>query len=564
MNSTEWDHMGQERIERNRMERDILERERINQLNYHQHYNQEYFSYYNYPQYHQNFAVPSYYVPQVLPQVDHVLPQVAQQPIQIVPPSNFAFPPLNSYDLHPYQKKPTPTIFNQYTFKRHNKSKSLPLNTIKKVKLNMGTITASSKLNYPINKVETTKDLKSVYSSIEVKKYSTNAIDPLRNYLTVYEYQINNHWVIWDYETGFVHLTGIWKAALCESNKEGISSSNLKADIVKLLESTPKQFHQYIKRIRGGFLKIQGTWLPYELCKILARRFCYHIRYELIPIFGLDFVDLCLKPNDYGYGELRLDDVARDHSDLSSLSIPQPPVPGREKHKRRRSTSVQRFPTERDRSMSNGSIYIILNEANYSGNKHESRSDTQVVESSTSKGAPRESSRAQFGERLKTFQFGGSIVSPEEDIREVPSTGDAVNTSADAATTPVGGVASDMIDIVNALRCLQSLRESASVVENTSQEGFRRTTPIETDATDSTLLVKSNDREPPSLEALPINYTAHQRNTSVDSILEESSYTVASVPYSSGGISTILLAAGMSEPKAEYRKGSMKITDLLT
>ncbi|ODV76632.1 DNA-binding domain of Mlu1-box binding protein MBP1, partial [Suhomyces tanzawaensis NRRL Y-17324] len=105
--------------------------------------------------------------------------------------------------------------------------------------------------------------------------YLTLAIDPVRNYLTVYEYLVNNHWIIWDYETGFVHLTGIWKA-----------SSSLKADIVKLLESTPKQYQPYIKRIRGGFLKIQGTWLPFNLCRVLARRFCYYIRYELIPIFG--------------------------------------------------------------------------------------------------------------------------------------------------------------------------------------------------------------------------------------------------------------------------------------
>ncbi|KAI5968866.1 hypothetical protein CANMA_002040 [Candida margitis] len=148
-----------------------------------------------------------------------------------------------------------------------------------------------------------------IYPQIDTKKYSTSALDPQRNFLTVFEYMVNDHWIIWDYETGFVHLTGIWKASLNVEGSAPPSASHLKADIVKLLESTPKQYQAYIKRIRGGFLKIQGTWLPYKLCKILARRFCYHIRFALIPIFGADFPESCLHPHDSGYGELKLDDL---------------------------------------------------------------------------------------------------------------------------------------------------------------------------------------------------------------------------------------------------------------
>ena len=161
--------------------------------------------------------------------------------------------------------------------------------------------------------------LENIYASIEVKKYSTAAIDPFRNYLTVYEYPVNKHWVIWDYNTGFVHLTGIWKASLGEPVSadrdsrstlvpEGTPKLHAKADIVKLLETTPKEYQQHIKRIRGGFLKIQGTWLPYDLCKRVARKFCYHIRYELVPIFGEDFPLSCLAPEDPGFGKLRLDE----------------------------------------------------------------------------------------------------------------------------------------------------------------------------------------------------------------------------------------------------------------
>ncbi|ODQ66209.1 hypothetical protein NADFUDRAFT_50130 [Nadsonia fulvescens var. elongata DSM 6958] len=127
---------------------------------------------------------------------------------------------------------------------------------------------------------------------IATKRYTTS-IDE-RNFLTVYEYQVNNQWIIWDYHTGYVLLTGIWKAI-----------GNNKADIVKLVENSP-ELSPYLKRIRGGFLKIQGTWLPYEMVKKLAGNFCYNIRYSLIPVFGLDFPSLCLLPSEVGFGHLQL------------------------------------------------------------------------------------------------------------------------------------------------------------------------------------------------------------------------------------------------------------------
>ncbi|CAK9435420.1 uncharacterized protein LODBEIA_P01470 [Lodderomyces beijingensis] len=173
---------------------------------------------------------------------------------------------------------------------------------------------------------ETTREHlnKMIYPTIETKKYSTSAIDPERTYLTVFEYMVNDHWIIWDYETGFVHLTGIWKAALSVEDSTPPTPSHLKADIVKLLESTPKEYQAYIKRIRGGFLKIQGTWLPFKLCKILARRFCYYIRFALIPIFGPEFPDYCLKPSDRGFGELKLDDLANFEEDALPAPAPAP------------------------------------------------------------------------------------------------------------------------------------------------------------------------------------------------------------------------------------------------
>ncbi|KAK7207580.1 hypothetical protein BZA70DRAFT_271676 [Myxozyma melibiosi] len=123
-------------------------------------------------------------------------------------------------------------------------------------------------------------------------RYATSVDE--RHFLTVYEYQINGCWIMWDYYSGYVHLTGLWKAI-----------GNSKADIVKLLENSPS-LESGIRRVRGGFLKIQGTWLPYDVARTLASRTCYHIRYALIPVFGAQFPDSCLKPDEPGFGQLQL------------------------------------------------------------------------------------------------------------------------------------------------------------------------------------------------------------------------------------------------------------------
>ncbi|ODV87454.1 hypothetical protein CANARDRAFT_21405 [[Candida] arabinofermentans NRRL YB-2248] len=160
---------------------------------------------------------------------------------------------------------------------------------------------SSNQINYPINQMSNDliskipKDQISIipqFSEISKRKYSTS-IDQ-RNYLTVYEYKIFESWVIWDYSSGLVHLTGLWKAI-----------GNSKADIVKLIESSP-ELESELKRVRGGFLKIQGTWITFETAKKLASKFCYKIRYALVPIFGESFIHECLKPFEKGFGMLRL------------------------------------------------------------------------------------------------------------------------------------------------------------------------------------------------------------------------------------------------------------------
>ena len=129
---------------------------------------------------------------------------------------------------------------------------------------------------------------------ILTKRYATS-VDP-RNFLTVYEYStINGQPILWDYNTGYVHITGLWKA-----------TGHTKADIVKLIDNSPPEIEQLIRRVRGGFLKIQGTWLPFDIAKRLAQRTCWFIRYALVPVFGPAFPDECLTPETPGFGQLLL------------------------------------------------------------------------------------------------------------------------------------------------------------------------------------------------------------------------------------------------------------------
>lgn len=173
-------------------------------------------------------------------------------------------------------------------------------------------------VNYPVHSINDVLPqvpphqvaaLQTLSRLVASKQYSAPVLDPARAHLSVYEYQVGTQWVIWDHDTGNVLLTSLWRAAQEGSapavDANGAPKPAPKADIVKLLESTPKALQEGIKRVRGGFLKIQGTWVPYALCRRLARRFCYHIRFELVPLFGAGFPAECLTPGTEGYGELR-------------------------------------------------------------------------------------------------------------------------------------------------------------------------------------------------------------------------------------------------------------------
>ncbi|KAI6025336.1 hypothetical protein BKA83DRAFT_4260198 [Pisolithus microcarpus] len=113
-----------------------------------------------------------------------------------------------------------------------------------------------------------------------------------RGYIPVYEYPLNGQWIMMDIDDGYVLWTGIWKAL-----------GNSKADIVKMIDSQP-DLASVIRRVRGGYLKIQGTWMPYEVALRLSRRVAWPIRDDLIPLFGPNFPSTCLSPDQVGYGQI--------------------------------------------------------------------------------------------------------------------------------------------------------------------------------------------------------------------------------------------------------------------
>ncbi|RPD54799.1 hypothetical protein L226DRAFT_263895 [Lentinus tigrinus ALCF2SS1-7] len=115
--------------------------------------------------------------------------------------------------------------------------------------------------------------------------------DP-RGYIPVYEYPLNGQWIMLDMDDGYVLWTGIWKAL-----------GNSKADIVKIIDSQPDLAAQ-LRRVRGGYLKIQGTWMPYEIALRLSRRVAWPIRHDLVPLFGPSFPETCLPPDSPGYGQI--------------------------------------------------------------------------------------------------------------------------------------------------------------------------------------------------------------------------------------------------------------------
>lgn len=69
--------------------------------------------------------------------------------------------------------------------------------------------------------------------------------------------------------------------------------AHLEKSGVPYSEAAKVSLTDVMQRIRGGYIKIQGTWLPLEMARVICTWFCFPIRYLLVPIFGPEFPAQC-------------------------------------------------------------------------------------------------------------------------------------------------------------------------------------------------------------------------------------------------------------------------------
>lgn len=452
-----------------------------------------------------------------------------------------------------------------------------------------------------------------IYPQIQCKRYSTLAIDPQRTFLTVYEYEVCRHWVIWDFETGYVHLTGIWKAALA-SLANGVnygndgygrpvglerapgrlgpatpSSSRIKADIFKLLESTPREYQLLIKRIRGGFLKIQGTWLPYQLCKVLCSRFCWNIRFELIPLFGSDFPSMCLNPSCEGYGELRLD---IDRSLLPppppqslpinapqqppqffhlvpSASVPQPSAPLH--HQLMIPPNVASQPLVQIQEMTLGPSAMPPGPTDSQMNQHlynyilpKAKSTKQIkVTKRKLKSSPRKEKKASPTITHDTSPLSVNLT-PASNYFYRELQWDRSNLSSN-----------EIVDILNASRCLQLLSkggyEAPPTAKGTTRHSSLETTPSLLQAIEMTPMFNGNYNTnysiTPSYKGT--SSSPHAANVNTDHYLPATPISGSVNESFKNSVSNLLMAAegrpsSITEPQIKQHSRNLSINDLLS
>ncbi|KAL4808142.1 hypothetical protein BDV18DRAFT_158254 [Aspergillus unguis] len=102
--------------------------------------------------------------------------------------------------------------------------------------------------------------------------------------------------VMWDYNIGLVRTTSLFKC-----------NEYSKTTPAKMLNQNPG-LRDICHSITGGALAAQGYWMPYEAAKAVAATFCWRIRFALIPLFGEDFPDSCISPDDRSrFGRMVID-----------------------------------------------------------------------------------------------------------------------------------------------------------------------------------------------------------------------------------------------------------------
>ncbi|KAG8858730.1 hypothetical protein FRB96_004867 [Tulasnella sp. 330] len=99
-----------------------------------------------------------------------------------------------------------------------------------------------------------------------------------RGFLPVFEFTINDQAIMMDMDDGY-------------------------GDIQRMIEADP-ELQARVRKTKGGYLKTQGTWIPRSCAEALARKIAWPIRYELTPLFGPDFPEMCLDPSHPDYEQI--------------------------------------------------------------------------------------------------------------------------------------------------------------------------------------------------------------------------------------------------------------------
>ncbi|OJD26213.1 hypothetical protein ACJ73_02412 [Blastomyces percursus] len=107
--------------------------------------------------------------------------------------------------------------------------------------------------------------------------------------------------VMWDYNIGLVRTTSLFRC-----------NNYSKTAPAKMLNANPG-LREICHSITGGALAAQGYWMPFEAAKAVAATFCWKIRYALTPLFGVEFLSMCIPPNDPRFGRWVIDQaIVRD------------------------------------------------------------------------------------------------------------------------------------------------------------------------------------------------------------------------------------------------------------
>ncbi|KAI9804696.1 MAG: hypothetical protein M1833_006771 [Piccolia ochrophora] len=132
---------------------------------------------------------------------------------------------------------------------------------------------------------------------------------------------------MWDYNVGLVRITPFFKCCKYSKTTPG-----------KMLNSNPG-LKDICHSITGGSIAAQGYWMPYEAAKAVATTFCYRIRHALFPIFGPDFIDACITPDDPAFGRMVIESAIVDRCTAAAHEC---------RALRAKRTSYQKFPLTGD------------------------------------------------------------------------------------------------------------------------------------------------------------------------------------------------------------------------